>query len=234
MGSRDGKDSVRGEAGGNLPARHLLTIFGVFVLYGGTTLVIELFDRLGARGNCGHRLGPACEDGRLALAVGAPALILGICVVAWLHGLRGWIGPVAAFGGLAFLYGSGGAALVFAVGVPGPGGAGRAVMNAAAAAFFLGVFVFLLFGVLSGARGGGGARGLVRDLFWVLEVLPESRKRRRRMRRERGVSAQEMREGRIVPRTGRQKAHWALFVSEALLASAGGIVAGQAFIAVTS
>ncbi|MEU1513971.1 hypothetical protein ABZ490_17725 [Streptomyces sp. NPDC005811] len=234
MGTRDGKDSVRGEAGGNLPARHALTIFGIFVLYWGTTLVIELFDRFGAGGNCGRRLGPACEEGRLALAAGAPALILGICVVAWLHGMRGWVGPVAAFGGLAFLYGSGGAALVFAVHLPNPGGAGRGATNATAAVFFLGLFVFLLFGVLSRARGDVGAKGLVRELFWVLEVLPESRKQRRRITRERGVSAQEAREGRIVPRTGRQKAHWALFVSEALLASAGGIVAGHAFVAATS
>ncbi|MFC4503010.1 MULTISPECIES: hypothetical protein [Streptomyces] len=234
MGIQGGKGAGRGAVVGYLPVRHLLVICGVFALYWGATLVIELFDRLGGLGNCGYRMGPACEEGRWALAIGAPALILGICLVGWLHGLRGWVGPVAAFGGLAFLYGSAGAALVFAVNVPQVGGVGWVVMNTAAAVLFFGLFVFLLLGVLSGVRNGDGAMRMMRDLFWVLEVLPESRKQRRRMRRERGISAQELREGRIIPATRREKAHWVLFVSEAVLALVGGIIAGHAFIAFAS
>ena len=234
MGIQNGKISGRGEPGGYLPIRHLLVISGVFVLYWGATLLIELFDRLSGLGNCGYRLGPACEGGRWALAIGAPSLIIGICMVGWLHGLRGWVGPVAAFGGIAFLYGAGGAAIAFAVNVPDAQGPGWTVLNGAAAVFFLGLFGFLLWGVFSGAMKDGGLKKVMKDLFWVLEVLPESRKQRRRMMRERGVSSAEAREGRIVPDTPREKRHWLLFVLEATVAMVGGIVAGHAYIAFAS
>ncbi|MFD9431336.1 hypothetical protein [Streptomyces sp. NPDC060002] len=230
MGIQGGKYAGRGEAGGYLPIRHLLVICGVFILYWGATLLIELFNRLGEFGNCGYRLGPACEGGRWALAIGAPALILGICIVAWLHGLRGWVGPVATFGGFSFLYGTGGAALAFASHVLDSKGVGWTVMNGVAALLFLGLFVFLLREVVSGVRQ-DGFEPAMRNLFWFLEVLPESKKRRRRAMRERGISAEEVRDGRVVPETRRQKGHWVLFVSEAVLALIGGIAAGHAFIA---
>ncbi|MFJ4619087.1 hypothetical protein [Streptomyces sp. NPDC088812] len=234
MGIQSGKVSGRGEAGGHLPMRHLLVICGVFILYWGATLLIELFDRLSGLGNCGYHLGPACEGGRGALAIGAPSVILGISLIGWLHGLRGWVGPVATYGGFAFLYGSGGSAVVFAVNVPNARGVGWTVLNGMAAILFLGLFVFLLRGVLSGARNGGGFTQALKELFWVLEVLPDSKKQRRRLVRERGISPEALRAGRVVPRTRREKRQWTLFTAEAALALVGGIAAGHAFIAFAS
>ncbi|MER5634855.1 hypothetical protein [Streptomyces nitrosporeus] len=212
-------------SGGALPLRHLTVVLGLLLQFGGATLLIELFSRVGDPADCGYRASGACEAGTAILALGAPAFLAGVLVLGLLDHRPGWSGPAMLFGGFSLIYGSAGAGAAFAWSAFTADSVPLSVLTGLVALLPLWAAAFLVKGFLKGIlRNGVGP--WAREAFWILEELPRSKRRRRKMLRARGLGAARGHNGRLVPETPREKAQWALFVGESCVALAGGVLAG--------
>ncbi len=67
--------------------------------------------------------------------------------------------------------------------------------------------------------------------FWLLERLPQSKRRRQQLLRSRGMERRRAAYGRLEPETRREKVQWALFMVESCVAMTGGVLAAVFFIA---
>jgi hypothetical protein len=221
---------VTGNAsGGALPLRHVLVILGVFLQFCGVTLLIELFNRADSLANCGYRTAVVCEEGTALLGVGAPVGLAGILVFGLIDRSAGWSGPAGVFSGLSLLYGSAGFGSAFVWNAFTADGVAWSVLAGLISILPLWVFVVLAKGFFSGL-GESGFTPWVRSRFWVLEELPRSKRKRKRLLRERGIDLSRMRGGTLVPETRAEKFHWTLFVIESCVALVGGVLAGCLFI----
>ncbi|MFE9094414.1 hypothetical protein [Streptomyces sp. NPDC007264] len=224
-------DRANGEINGSasLLVRHVRVFVSILLVYGGITLVIGLFHYLAAEGfnvptrRLGCSLGEeSCRQGAEVLALGffAPAAVLVFPAG------QGWKGPTDFFMLLAFPYGAGGVSLATMAGVargdePVFVAVLLAVLSVAAGAFF----VYLMRKILEGARTSGWSRWM-KGTFWILESLPESKRKRKRVLRERGRGSSSLRYKVLVPETTQEKMHWAVFLGEAVSGIALGVLGG--------
>lgn len=212
-----------------MPLRHVLVVGAVFLQFCGVTLLIEFFNRADDLVNCGYRSTGLCEGETALLGLGAPVFMAGILVFGLLDRSAGWSGPVGVFSGVSLLYGSAGLVWVFAWDVFSADSVAWSVLAGLIAVIPFWVFAILAKGFFKGFFEGGTA-AWAKGKFWVLEELPQSKKKRKRLLRERGLALSRMRGGTLVPETRAEKFHWVLFVTESCVALAGGVLTGCLFV----
>ncbi|WP_411081846.1 hypothetical protein [Streptomyces sp. cmx-18-6] len=215
--------------GSPLALRHGLAVVGIFLMYGGVTLLVELFSRAGDQGSCGHRAGVPCQEGTVLLGLGAFAFIAGVLVLDHLGMRPGWSEPAGVFASISFLYGTGGIGLAFAWNVVDSDSVIWSVVSGAIAVLPLWIFGLLVHGFFKGFWK-DGPKKWAREHFWLLERLPQSKRRRRQLLRSRGVERRRAAYGRLEPETRKEKVHWALFMVESCVALVGGVLAAVFFI----
>ncbi|MFJ1801200.1 hypothetical protein [Streptomyces sp. NPDC088180] len=221
---------VRGDApSGSLLFRHVVAFVATFLIFWGVTLLVELFSRVGDGGACGRLAGVPCEEGSALLALGAPAFIIGILLLDGLDRREGWTGPAYIFAFHSYFYAAGGIGLAFAWNVVDSDSVLWSVFSGAIALALLWLCAVLAKGYLKGFREKGGKQW-ARETFWILENLPQSKKKRRRMLRSRGQEGRRAHNGHLIPETSREKRHWALFAGESLAALLGGVIAAVLFV----
>ncbi|MEE1803827.1 hypothetical protein PUR57_35035 [Streptomyces sp. JV176] len=206
--------------------QHLLTVGSLFLLSWGITCLVEVFNLF--REGCGPRFGNSCE-GRGAIGAGASGVVLGILAVDRVSKRKGWTGPLGGVMIVPFMVGPTASAVAFATNALSVRDTGTAVMHGVWALLLAGVSLFLLRDVVKAIR--EDPRGYFRDLFWVLEELPDSTSKRKRLLRERGISPDRVNERRLVPETRQEKAHWLLFLVDSAVGLAGGMAGALLFIA---
>ncbi|MEI7034158.1 hypothetical protein [Streptomyces pratensis] len=230
-------ESVVGAKGG-IPSRHVMVrhaaaLIGVFIQFWGVTLLVELFSRVGDLGSCGYRSGVPCQEGSALLSLGAPAFLAGILLLGHLDQRGGWSGPVGVFSFFSYMYAASGIGAALAWNAFDSSSVIWSLLSGGLSLLPLWIFVVLVKGFFKGLRE-EGVKGWASETFWVLEALPQSKKKRRKLLSSRGVEGRRVRNGRLVPETRRERAHWALFTTESCVALFTGVLAGWLFIAEVS
>ncbi|MFD5748663.1 hypothetical protein [Streptomyces sp. NPDC127033] len=222
----DGPLGGQAVSGGFLFVQHLLTVGSLFLLSWGITCVVEVFNLF--REGCGPRFGNSCE-GRGVISAGALGVVLGLLAVDRVSKREGWTGPLGGVMTIPITVGPAAGASAFALNALSVRDMGTAMVHGVFALLLAGVFLFLLHGVVKAIR--EEPRNYFRRLFWVLEELPDSTGKRRRLLRERGISADRVHDRRLVPQTRREKAHWLLFLVDSAVGLVGGVVVALLLVA---